>query len=142
LNALLNAIFVYAFEWGPASIAIATSLSAFVNLGILVFFIKKREKGFYFGCGTMTLRVGVVSALTAFAAVIMGKVLFQESTLWVCLGPSLPQLPRTLSTQLPIFLGQAGLFALFLVIFSRLFGAKEILQLLRFPKREKLKRSS
>ncbi len=36
VNVVLNAVFVFAFHWGAFSIALATALSAWVNLGVLV----------------------------------------------------------------------------------------------------------
>ncbi len=52
-NIALNALFVFTFHWGAASVALATSISAFINCGLLYGLFKrgaaiafsKREKG-------------------------------------------------------------------------------------------------
>lgn len=43
VNIALNTLFVMALGWGAASIALATSIGAWVNVGILTFYLRKWE---------------------------------------------------------------------------------------------------
>jgi putative peptidoglycan lipid II flippase len=58
VNLLLNAFFVFVLKWGAVSIALATSLSAFVNMAFL-------SKGAFRGLGVTFFKMGLGSILGA-----------------------------------------------------------------------------
>ena len=42
-NLILNSLFIVGFRWGPASVALSTSLCAYLNVGILLFYYQKQD---------------------------------------------------------------------------------------------------
>lgn len=104
VNMGLNALLVMGMGLGAASVALATSVSAWINAGYLAFFLK-REVG---SCGTQNLlfflgKVTLISS-AAFIAVAAGEAwLFNESYIGTIISGGVPSLPRTLEGQLWLF---------------------------------------
>jgi putative peptidoglycan lipid II flippase len=91
LNVALNALFVFGFGWGTISVAIATTLSACVNMALLA--RGTLTRAFWMHCG----KVGGVSALIALLVISVER--------W-----TLAPLPRDLGAQLIQFMLLGGLF--------------------------------
>lgn len=63
-NLVLNSLFVFAFKMGAESVALATSLSSFLNCALLGFGMKRRVGGF--GLWRGVWRMSIASLLAAF----------------------------------------------------------------------------
>lgn len=108
-NLGLNAIFVFLFQWGPASIALATSFASAVNLALLCKQMKRTEIRF-----SSALSQSIVATIlcTLFAGALtawVGHTFFQDPTLLI-LG-SLPMVWESrFMGQLLHFLTLGGTF--------------------------------
>ncbi|MBT3393771.1 MAG: murein biosynthesis integral membrane protein MurJ [Waddliaceae bacterium] len=131
INILLNMIFVFFLKWGAVSIAIATSISAWINAALLAYNLKK-----YHG--------NIISkkAITSFGAVAIAGVL--AATVTTLLTYHLPwnipwtmvltyeilPLPRTMLIQCLAFLTEAVPFTITLVAVAFIVKARDILDIL------------
>lgn len=102
LNIVLNALFVFVFRLGPASIALATSIASLMNC---LFLSRIVPSG-----GTYSLRFIGSTTLAGLLTLAFGYLVLGDGTLR--LGSA--KLPREMLSQLFHFFSQAGLyFALF-----------------------------
>lgn len=110
-NISLNALFVFFFHWGAISIALSTSLSAFLNCWILKSHFSKKG---YLKTECLSSfsfwKLGVVGAVAFFSSIFIDKLFFNAFFFQKELFVS----PRTFSTQSLCFLG-------YLISFSALF---------------------
>ena len=110
LNVTLNALFVYALQWGAISIALATTLSTLVN-GILLAYLLKKQYGLSLaGIAISFLKIVFATLLAVAATVTLGFYLFQDNTLAWLMGQPLAPFARDISTQLFCFGMQALTF--------------------------------
>ncbi len=140
VNIFLNALFVFAFKWGAFSIALATSVAAWVNFLVLAQALKNRniwegERGvftsFYkttlcsLGAGVLTLGVGYF--------------LVEDQTIDI-LSKEIVSFPRVAFRQLFQFLSLSGLFILTFISSVWLFKVEDVLLLLGMsPKKDLVK---
>lgn len=114
LNIALNALFVFVFQWGAISIAIATSLSAFLNLAILsrgVF--PSSYFSFFFKMALATFLPAIIT---------------------FSLAGLVAPFPRDFPSQLFQFVMLATMYFSGVVIASWLLGLTELLDLIRRKK--------
>lgn len=99
INIGLNALFVFAFQWGAVSIALATSASALFNALYLIGCLRK-QLGEVFGdqFWFFFTKMAICSLLPALGVALIGR-------LWM--GGTLP---RDLLTQLTQFMGLSSLY--------------------------------
>ena len=127
VNLVLNGIFVFVFNWGSVSVALATSFSAFANLLFLIVGMKEqfplnKFKEFAYESGKT---VGV-SLLALLSASLLAKEVISQSYFWeVILGKDMV-LVRVFSRQLVEFIFPASIFLLALVGFAFMFKVKSI----------------
>lgn len=136
LNIALNALFVFIFKTGAISVAFATTLTACANAALLAVFLHKEGELDLQGLWTTLLKVTVCSTLAAYAAALLGHVLFQDNTWTFILG--LPPAPfvRSLHLQLLIFTTLTLGFGVVLFLSAYVLRVHDILNLL--PKRKKV----
>jgi putative peptidoglycan lipid II flippase len=127
-NIFLNALFITYFQWGAVSIAIATSISALINLLWLYFTFPYRS--------IPTLSIGKVFLVTSLAFIfsLFFESLFFESTFLQLLFNKNPSFPTSFSDQLFTFTFQGVIFSFFILFNAILFKCEEILDLLPFRK--------
>lgn len=97
LNVGLNALFVFGFHWGAASIAVATALSSAVNALLLAWIL------------TVTQEIKWVGLSEDCAKLVIASLMAASLTLFV--GRYLPQAPRELWRQLEVVGIEGALFA-------------------------------
>lgn len=111
---VLNALFVFYCGWGAHGIALATSLSAFLNCLLL-----KRGVAQILGQVSLwhgSLRIGVCSLLAGFAACILDHNWTHE---------------RIFSSQLSCFTACGSLYALGVIGLAYLFRVKDLFEIIR-----------
>lgn len=133
INLFLNILFVYGLEWGAPSVAVATSVSAIVNMRFLMknlhvpFFHKLKE---HFG------KVTLASLLAGFLTLLFSYFYFETPTLPMLLGNVDVQFTRNFMTQMREFTVLTSLYGVLFLFFSYLMKSEHVLELFS------LKRSS
>ena len=120
MNLILNALFVFVFKWGVASIALATSLSAWGNFLL----IQRLNRSFKVDC-LHGIAKGLLVTLLALLFTTTVNYFFLHATLF------LPFFPRSLSLQVSHLCIQSITFFGSLIGFSYLFEYQDLLELLR-----------
>lgn len=114
VNIILNAVFVFIFGLGAFSVALATSISAFVNCYYLA------RKLFDFDLGDLIsslMKVGLITVLSAGVVFFCGSLLFEDSY------------PRGFKEQLMQFLSLGVGYAGLLLLCAKIFKVNEIMRL-------------
>lgn len=117
VNMGLNTFFVYGLHWGAVSIALATSLTSCLNVGLLAYFLQKEEKEIFRGIPTLILKITLCALFAAFITLSVNEFWFKNA------------LPRGLLAQLGMFGKDTALFGGSLVFISYLFKVDEIYKL-------------
>ncbi len=133
LNISLNALFVMGFHLGAMSIAVSTSLSAWFN-----FFFLYRELGQkkMFESGVFK---GALSALIAGGvSLLVGYFFVGDFTLLLFSEGDILSFPRQISSQLFHFLVLTATFSSSFIVSAWLLDVKEVLFILRIPRRQNL----
>ncbi|NGX38368.1 MAG: Lipid II flippase MurJ [Chlamydiae bacterium] len=122
INVGLNALLIFYFKLGAASVALATSASALFNMIYLWKKLGQPTAGF-----PAMAKVGLCAILAGGAALLFGYFLLKEGTIPMCFGNL--SFPRELPTQL-LHLGlQAGIyFSIFFVLFLKIRPAEVSLE--------------
>jgi putative peptidoglycan lipid II flippase len=133
-NVLLNSFFVFVVGMGATSVAIATSISAVVNVAILFYFVF--FKVMHLKLSSLIIeqwKPFFVSFLSLLAGVIAYKWLLGYSTMQV-LSFEMFEYPRILFHQILHFMVPAAVFVIVLYLSSKVLRIKEIIALfmLRF----------
>lgn len=103
LNIGLNAFFVFGLHAGAISIALATTLTACINGALLAAFLHKEGELDLHGLGMTLLKVSVCSICAALATLLLGHILFHETTWSFLLGEPLVPFTHNLLRQLTVF---------------------------------------
>ena len=132
LSLVLNSILVFSCGLGSFSIALATSVAAFVNYKFLSYQLKKKV-GSIFDEKTKraSYKVVICSCLAGIVTLFLGHYLLGDSTLKMCLNLSGVEFPREIFQQCVQFFSLGILFAGFLFLFAKLLKAEGILTLLK-----------
>lgn len=130
LNIILNAVFVFLFNWGVTSIALATSFSACFNVFILGYMLKK-QLGFTMISLRSFKNIVLVTFLAGAGTLIVGYAFFSDNTIREIMGISLLPFAKTLFSQTKILAGEAFVFVAVLWVFARWFNVEEVLEV--FP---------
>ena len=137
-NGVLNALFVFVFHLGAVSIALATSISSWLNFFWLMRALQKKHPNLpplYSGMKKIALCTGVSMA----SAFTIGTFWLQDPSLLLLAGGSSSLIARGFLEQAGQFLGLLVLFMVFLIGFAFLLQARELLELLpqkRKPEKE------
>jgi len=122
MNIGLNALLVFVFNLGAASIALATSISTIFNA--LLLSLKLGQKSDY----QPMLKVAVCSSLAG--ALVLGVGYFLgDATMLILQGPV--NFPNALTSQLFFFGMQAGLYFLLFFAFCRVVKLDEVMEMLK-----------
>ncbi len=116
-NVLLNALFVFYCGWGAQGIALATSLSSFLNCLLLKRAVRQLVGKVSLWRGA--LRIGVCSLLAGFAAWALDANWVHE---------------RRFSSQLTCFVATGSLYAIGVIGLAYLLKVKELFELIRFKR--------
>jgi putative peptidoglycan lipid II flippase len=132
LNIALNTLMVFFLHWGPFSVAMATSISAFFNCWMLSRALSRRMGPIlYFGFFSSAAK-GIASTLIAGAgSSLLGYLLFGDCSLQILMGAERAEFVRSFPDQLTSFSVMAGAFCALFLLSAKLLNAKEILQLMR-----------
>jgi putative peptidoglycan lipid II flippase len=132
LSILLNTILVFFLELGSFSIALATSVAAFVNYRLLSHKLK-RVVGPIFDQESRRscVKVVICSCLAGISTLLAGYYVVNDPTLRMFLNSGNIQFARELLSQLVQFLSLSAIFGLFLFLFAWLFKAEGILSFVR-----------
>jgi putative peptidoglycan lipid II flippase len=136
-NVALNALFIFHFQFGTLSVALATSLSSIFNCLYLCFYIQKQE-----GCKALFPWKYFLKILLLGLSVFLAIGLFQE--FFTLRGAfsfinTHDSLSRFTWTQLKVFFMEGIAAVLFLALGSYLFKCSEVLEIfsLFLPRRKK-----
>jgi len=122
LNATLNVLMVFVFHWGAVSIALATSLSSFLNGAILyVYLPKKMNCSFWF----FLMQLTIVSALSALFTVGIGHLWIGDVTWKMCWDGG-AFFTRSTKEQLIQFMGMSALFVGCFFVIAKIAGLGQI----------------
>ena len=113
-NIVLTSTFVFIFNWGAFSIALATSAAAWFNYLFLSYHLAKKvgepllDKAVIYAF----LKTGSCSLIAAATTIILGTILLDDPTLKIAAGARNVTFPRQFSTQLMQFMALSGTFVL------------------------------
>ncbi len=137
INVALSSFFVFALNWGAFSIAVATSVSAWMNYFYLSYSLSKQM-------GTIWDREMISSfwktaactIIASLVTVLVGAFLVQDPMSQMLLGQPPALFARTFSMQALQFMALAGTFGLILFSYAWLFQASDLLELVGINKKE------
>lgn len=132
VNVALNALFVLGFQMGAMSIALATSLSAWFNFIYLSKGLpsqKMFETGVYKGA--------LVALIAGGVTFLLGHYLAGDKTLALLSGEAPFEFARCFKDQALSFFVLSGVFCLTFISYAWLLDVKEVLNMLRIPRRQK-----
>lgn len=127
INILLNGFFVWGLDWGAYSVSLATTVSSWVNMLLLLYFLNRGWQGnleltkAFKGSGSICLASLGAAALTFY----LGKVVFQDPSWAILWMQPDPLIPRQFLTQVYQFSGEICVFIISLVILGKLVIANE-----------------
>jgi putative peptidoglycan lipid II flippase len=124
LNVILNALMVFVLDWGPYSVALATSCCALYNCFYLSRKVRIADTGW--------LKTAACSAIAAVGTLVLGHYLVGDPSLALMLGleVSVP-LARGFGAQLLHFCALGGVFGLLFVSYAWMTGTEGVLGLRR-----------
>lgn len=130
LNIVLNYVMVALLGLGAASVALATSLSAWVNMWILG---ARLEKSCGYSLSSQFKisfwKIGTASVMAALAVLAFSNYALLNNYFWILLNGGLPVWPRQILQQGEVLLGQAIVFFGCLSGISYLLRADDLLKL-------------
>jgi putative peptidoglycan lipid II flippase len=133
INIVLNAVFVFGFQWGVLSIALSTSFSAWFNCWFLQRMLEQKP---WFNKEALK---GVFCALFAGGVtLLLGNFLIQDPTFALISQKTNAFFPRNFGQQALHFFVLSGAFLLTFLSYSWLFNVKEVLGFFRIPSRKVL----
>lgn len=130
LNILLNAFFLFGVRMEAMSVALATTIAAYVNLFLLVFFLKKREMLLWTGLGGLLLKLLLCSLVAMMATVWLGDLLGDNTWRWLN-GESVI-FQKDVRGQVLLFSVQAFCFGATFILTAFICRFEEFLALARF----------
>lgn len=126
VNLFLNTLFIFVFDLKVLSVAVATSISAWLNFFILYRLAKKEELDFVYPFSRIT-RLLLVCSCTFGVFILLEPLLFDLT--FVQIFQTGISYPRSLRTQLYQFVVQLGMFVGLLFTFARVFRFFELMEL-------------
>ncbi len=132
LNISLNYTMVAMFNLGAASVAIATSLSAWVNMLILGVWLNKSYK-LSKQLKKSFVKVGLASLMSAAIVIGFSNHFVVENGWWLLLMGGIPHWPSDLSKQIEVLIMQMIPFLISLISISYLLRANDLLKIHRTP---------
>ncbi|MDF2577719.1 MAG: hypothetical protein K0S74_1203 [Chlamydiales bacterium] len=101
VNTFLDALFIYGFGWGVASVAIATSIAGFVNVSLLIYMLHKK---FHFDLVTTEFitcgkKIFIGAGIAGFVTLFIGYYFLGDYTIDVLIGSALPSFPKNFTDK-------------------------------------------
>jgi putative peptidoglycan lipid II flippase len=136
-NVGLTSLFVFGLGWGAFSIAIATSLCAWLNYFMLSFSLSKKMGEPLVDRLVLLsfVKTGVSSCIAAGATFLVGRFLTGDPTLAILCGSGSVEFCRGFTMQLMQFAAMSGTFVLIFFSYAWLFNAEDVLELLGLRRR-------
>ncbi|MBI5346780.1 MAG: murein biosynthesis integral membrane protein MurJ [Chlamydiae bacterium] len=133
LNILLNSLFVFAFDMKALSIAVATSLSAFLNALILFYYLQKEQKDLFDKKIIITFfKTLICVGFSGVIVFLVGMHLNDASIQMIVNLRDIDLLfPRSFTQQFMSFSILASVFFATLFLIAYIIKAKEILDLIK-----------
>lgn len=111
INMGLNTFLVVGMGMGAASVAVATSVSAWINVAYLLFFLKRKMGTIGTSSLLTSLFIFTAASMTASAAVLGYEHFFLNgSNAWMIISGAIPDFPRKFGVQLVLLVGEALCF--------------------------------
>jgi putative peptidoglycan lipid II flippase len=131
IHCLLTSLFVFGMDWGAFSIAIATSLAAWVNYFFLSFHLAKRvgEPLLDRAVFRSFFKSGSCALIAAGVTLLVGHFFVGDPTLKVTAGHSDVTFSRDISTQCMYFSALSGTFILMFFSYAWMLNAEDVLEL-------------
>lgn len=132
INVGLNALFVFLGGFKAASVALATSLSALYNVLVLYLHLYRSDKRIWHSTLSVSmLKISFCALFSGLFVCIFGALFLQDPTFGIFLGKAAVTFSRNFSDQLILFSSQAGIYVLLFFSFCKIFGAREVMMLLK-----------
>jgi putative peptidoglycan lipid II flippase len=132
VNIVLNAIAVFILDQGAASVAVATSVSAWFQCFYLADHLKRLDRGVAWREAFPSfMRVGLAALIAALCTTVFGQLAFNDwgiSYLWT--GSGELALSRQLLTQLTVCCAEGLCFVAVLLFTAWLLKAEDLLKLI------------
>ncbi len=111
VNLILNTVLIYGAALGPFSVALATSISSFINCAILIFYLREElSSSFWSAIRKGLVRASLISLLGFIAAYVAG-LWFEDPSLAILLGARDVAIPQLFLEQLLHYSTMATAFA-------------------------------
>jgi putative peptidoglycan lipid II flippase len=126
-NVLLNALFVFGFHFGSFSVALATSLAAWLNCFLLIRGLKRR--GLWEGGAVLSFyKTGASALLAGGLTLFLSRFLGGDQTIAIFMQQGV-DFPRGFSSQFAPFFILSASFVGFFLFFAWILNAEEVLLL-------------
>lgn len=137
LNLVFNLVFIYGVRWGAASVALATSIAAFVNAALLFNTLKQRE-GKFLDQPTLvvTFKVTLCAVLAALVTGVVGYYLVGGTALSLLFQGADVTFTRDIFVQALHLIIYGGMFVLLFFSYAWMMKLDEVFQLLGIKKKE------
>ena len=124
MNVMLNTVMVAVFDWGAASVAFATSLSAWLNFAWLwkALANKSPQSHLFTSLG----KVALASVMATLAVLLFEHFFWGKSTAFAILQGEIPSYPITLGGQMLHFATVSVVFLLVLGVIAWIIKAKDL----------------
>lgn len=137
LNALATAFFVFGLGWGAFSIAVATSLCAWINYFYLSYHLAKKMGSVWDKHVVLSfLKTVLCTVIASGTALLVGYYLVNDPTVPMLLGSADFAFARDLTDQFLQFLVLTGTFGIIFFSYAWFFNAHDILELVGLRKGE------
>ena len=138
LNLLLNSIFVFVFQWGAFSIALATSLAAWLNYFYLSYRLAQKieEPLLNLEVYRSFFKTGSCTLIAALATLLVGHFFIEDLTLKMMMGDTNGTISRHIVVQSMHLAALGGTFLLIFFSYAWMFNAEDVLELIGVKKKE------
>ncbi len=139
VNAMLTAFLVFVLNWGPFSIAVATSACAWLNYFYLSYHMSAQMGQVWNKKLAISfLKTSSCTLIASATTFLVGRYLLNDPTWAVLSGSGLVEFERTFSVQLLQFLALSGTFGLIFFSYAWLLNAHDVLELVGLKNKETL----
>lgn len=132
LNIILNSFFIFICEYGSASLAYSTSLSAFFNCAFLFYRLSKKMGIHLFSSmAGASMKALICAGVASVGTLYLGYGLYNDPTISMLVGMGGTEFPRFISEQFVHFTTLFGFYIIVFYISAAILRAKELFYLFR-----------
>ncbi len=136
-NALATAFLVFVLKWGSFSIALATSVCAWMNYFYLSYHMSKKIGSVWDRNVVLSyIKTGLCTAVASATTLLVGRYLVLDPTVPMLLGSADVVFARNFSDQLLQFVTMTGTFGIVFFFYAWFFNACDVLELLGLKRGE------